>query len=108
LYLAKPVWASRTEKLVRPVLIGLEAKGDQFGFCAPDEARFRSFCRGVDVWHGESGGGQIARRSAPCVQYDGGRSRSFEMERKNGPRSSFCGFRYPLARQGWFPSGGYT
>jgi hypothetical protein len=28
------------------------------------------------------------------------------MERRNGPQSSFRGFRYPLARQGWLPHGG--
>jgi hypothetical protein len=42
----------------------------------------------------------------PRAKYDGKRSHSFEMERRNGPRSSFCGFCSPLARQGWFPSGG--
>jgi hypothetical protein len=32
-------------------------------------------------------------------------SRNFELERSNGPRSSFRGFRSPLARHGWFPRG---
>jgi hypothetical protein len=27
------------------------------------------------------------------------------LERRNGPRSSFHGFRSPPVRQGWFPSG---
>jgi hypothetical protein len=29
------------------------------------------------------------------------------MERRNGPRSSFRGFRPPPAREGWFPCSGY-
>jgi hypothetical protein len=29
------------------------------------------------------------------------------MERRNGPQSSFHGFRPPLAREGWFPCSGY-
>jgi hypothetical protein len=44
--------------------------------------------------------GQFARRSPPRAQYKGGRSRSFEMERRNGPRSSFCRFCPPSAREG--------
>jgi hypothetical protein len=42
----------------------------------------------------------------PHAQYEGGRSRSFEMERRNGPRSSFRGFRPHPTTQGWFRSGG--
>jgi hypothetical protein len=30
------------------------------------------------------------------------------MERRNGPWSSFHGFRPPLAREGWFPRSGYS
>jgi hypothetical protein len=40
-------------------------------------------------------------------EMEGGRSRSFEMARKNGPWYSFRGFRPPPAREGWFPHGGY-
>jgi hypothetical protein len=29
------------------------------------------------------------------------------MERRNGPRSSFCGFGSPLIREGCFPRSGY-
>jgi hypothetical protein len=32
---------------------------------------------------------------------------SFEMERRNGPQSSFCGFHPPPAGEGWFPRSGY-
>jgi hypothetical protein len=35
------------------------------------------------------------------------RSRSFEMERKDGPQFSFRGFSPPLGREGWFPRSGY-
>jgi hypothetical protein len=48
-------------------------------------------------------GGQFARSSSPCDQYGDGRSRSFEMERRNDPRSSFHGFGPLLVREGWFP-----
>jgi hypothetical protein len=58
-------------------------------------------------WSGEFAGGQFARRSPPRAQYRDGRSRSFEMERRNGPQSSFCGFGRPLVREGWFPHSGY-
>jgi hypothetical protein len=36
-----------------------------------------------------------------------GRSRSFELERREGPRSSFHGFGPPLVIEGWFPHSGY-
>jgi hypothetical protein len=52
-------------------------------------------------------GGQFARRSPPCAQYGDARSRSFKMERRDGPRFSFRGFGPPLGREGWFPRSGY-
>jgi hypothetical protein len=57
------------------------------------DARFGSGCRGSGGWHGEFVGGQFARHSPPHAQYEAGRSHSFEMERRNGPRFSFRGFR---------------
>jgi hypothetical protein len=30
-----------------------------------------------------------------------------ELERRDGPRSSFCGFGPPLVSEGWFPRNGY-
>jgi hypothetical protein len=36
-----------------------------------------------------------------------GRSRSFEKERRDGPRVLFHGFGPPLGIEGWFPQGGY-
>jgi hypothetical protein len=73
-------------------------------FRAREEAWFGSGGRGFGGWFA---GGQLARRSPPHAQYEGGRSRSFEMEMRNGPWSSFRGFRPPLAREGWFPCSGY-
>jgi hypothetical protein len=54
-----------------------------------------------------SAGGQFARRSPPCAQYEGGRSHKFDMVRRNGPQYSFRGFRPPQAIEGWFPRSGY-
>jgi hypothetical protein len=34
-------------------------------------------------------------------------SRSFEIERRDGPRSSFRGFASRPVREGWFPHGSY-
>jgi hypothetical protein len=85
---------------------GADLGTGQFGFRGRGGARFSSFGHGTGGWHGESGGVQFARRSTPRVQYNGGRSRSFELERSNEPWSSFHGFRSPPARQGWFPRGG--
>jgi hypothetical protein len=45
----------------------------------------------------------VARRSPPRAQYGDGRSLSFEMERRDGPWSSFRGFDPPPVREGWFP-----
>jgi hypothetical protein len=96
--------------LVRPVhstgQTGAGLGRQRFGFHARVDARFGSSGCDSGGWHGEFVGGQFARRSPPRPQYESGRSRSFEMDRRNGPWSSFHGFRPPLARQGWFPSGG--
>jgi hypothetical protein len=43
----------------------------------------------------------------PRAQYGDGRSRSLELERRDGPRSSFRGFGPPLVSEGWFPRNGY-
>jgi hypothetical protein len=75
----------------------------RFGFHACMDAWFSSGGRGSGGWHGKFAGDQFTRRSPRRAQYEGGRSRSFEMERRNGPRSPFRGFRSPPARQGWFP-----
>jgi hypothetical protein len=64
----------------------------QFGFRARTGARFGSGGRGSSVWAREFVGGQYARRSPPRAQYGDGRSRSFEMERRDGPRYFFRGF----------------
>jgi hypothetical protein len=72
-------------KLVRPVW---SLQGGKFGFRAREESRFVSSGRGPGGWSGESAGGQFARRSPPRAQYGNGRSRSFEMERRDDPRFS--------------------
>jgi hypothetical protein len=59
------------------------------------------------VWSGEFAGGQFARRSPPRAHYGDGRSRSFELERRDGSWSSFRGFGPPPVREGWFPHSGY-
>jgi hypothetical protein len=51
--------------------------------------------------------GQFARSSPPRSQYGDGRSRSFEMDRRDSPCSSFRGFGPPLVREGWFHRSGY-
>jgi hypothetical protein len=96
---------------VRPVrgtgqtVAGLDRQ--QFGFRACTGARFGSGGRGSGGWDGEFTGGQFARRSPPRAQYGNVRSRSFELERRDGPRFSFCGFGPSLGREGWFPHSGY-
>jgi hypothetical protein len=80
---------------------------EHFGFCARIDARFGSGGRGSGGWSGEFVGGQFVRRSPPRAQYGDGRSRSFEMERRNGPQSSFHGFGPPPDREGWFPHSSY-
>jgi hypothetical protein len=91
---------------VRPVRhtgqtgVGLDRQ--HFGFCARTDARIGSGGRGSGCWSGEFAGGQFARRSPPHTQFGDGRSRSFQMERRDGPRSSFCGFGPPpLERVGF-------
>jgi hypothetical protein len=79
----------------------------QFGFLARTSARFGSGGRGSGGWAGEFAGGQFARHSPPCAQYEDGRSRSFEMERRDGPQFVFRCFGSPLVREGWFPHSGY-
>jgi hypothetical protein len=79
----------------------------QFGFRARTGARFVSGGRGSGGWAGEFVGGQFARRSPPHAQYGDGRGRSFELERRDGPRLSFRGFGPPPVRDGWFPHSGY-
>jgi hypothetical protein len=91
-------------KPVRPVW-GLQ--GGKFGFRAREESRFVSGSRGSGGWSGESTGGLFARRSPSRAQYGNGRSRSFEMERRDDPRFSFRGFGLPPGREGWFPRSGY-
>jgi hypothetical protein len=97
-------------KPVRPVLKPVRPvwrlQSGKFGFCAREESRFVSGCHGSSGWSGESAGGQFVRRSPSRVKYGNGRSRSFEMERRDDPRFSFRGFGPPLGREGWFPRGG--
>jgi hypothetical protein len=79
----------------------------QFGFCALTCARFGSGGRGSSGLPGELAGDQFARRSPTRAQYGNGRSHSFELERRDGPRFSFRGCGPPPGREGWFPHGGY-
>jgi hypothetical protein len=83
---------------------GLDRK--QCGFLARTGARFGSGGRGSGGWAGEFARGQFARRSPPRAQYRNGRSRSFELVRRDDPRFSFCGFGPPPVREGRFPRGG--
>jgi hypothetical protein len=90
--------------LVRPVRhTGQTSAGldrQHFGFRSHRDSRFGSGGHGSGGWSGVFAGGQFARRSPPHAQYGDGRSRSFEMERRNGPRSSFRGFGPPPVREG--------
>jgi hypothetical protein len=79
----------------------------QFGFRARTGARFGLGGRGSGGLSREFASGQFARRFPPCAQYGDGRSRSFEVERRDCPRSSFRSFGPPLVREGWFPRSGY-
>jgi hypothetical protein len=72
----------------------------QFGFHARIDAKFGSGGRGSGGWSGEFADGQFARRSPPRAQYGEGRGRSLELERRDGPRFSFCGFGPPLVSEG--------
>jgi hypothetical protein len=110
-----PAWGERKAagsaaggvKLVRPVLKpvgpiwGLQ--GGKFGFRAREESRFVSGGRGSGGWSGESTGCQFARRSPSRAQYGNGRSRSFEMERRDDPRFSFHGFWSSSRQRGLVP-----
>jgi hypothetical protein len=84
---------------------GLERQ--QFGFRARTCARFGSGGRGSGGLAGEFTGGLFARSSPPRAQYGNWRSRSFALERRDGPRFSFRGFGPPLGREGWFPHSCY-
>jgi hypothetical protein len=96
---------------VRPVRhtdqTGAGLDRQHFGFRARTDARFGSRGCGSGGLSSEFGGGQFARRSPSRAQYGDGRSRSFEMERRDGPRSSFRGFGPPPVRKGWFPHSGH-
>jgi hypothetical protein len=98
-------------KPVRPVLEPVRSvwglQSGKFGFRARELSRFVSGGRGSGGWSGESAGGQFARCSPSRVQYRNGRSRMFEMERREDPRFSFRGFGPPPGREGWFPRSGY-
>jgi hypothetical protein len=63
-----------------------------FGFRARTGARIVSGGRGSGGWAGEFAGGPVARHSPPRVHYGDGWSRSFEKERRDGPRVFFRGF----------------
>jgi hypothetical protein len=80
---------------------------EHFGFRARTDARFGSGGRGSGGWSGKFAGGQFARCSPPRAQYGDGRSRSFEMERRDNPQFSFRGFGPPPGREGWIPRSGY-
>jgi hypothetical protein len=79
----------------------------QFGFRARTDAKFGLGGRGSGGWSGEFADGQFARRSPPRAQYGDGRGRSLELERRDGPRFSFCGFGPSLISEGRFPHNGY-
>jgi hypothetical protein len=87
--------------------IGAGLDRQNFGFRARTDARFGSGGRGSGGWSRQFAGGQFARRSSPRAQYGNGKSRSFELERKDDPQFSFRGFGPLLVREGWFPHSGY-
>jgi hypothetical protein len=102
-----PAWGERKAagsaaggvKPVRPVLKPVISvwglQGGKFDFRAREESRFVSGGRSSIGWSGESTAGQFARCSPSRAQYGNGRSRSFEMERRDDPRLSFRGFGPP-------------
>jgi hypothetical protein len=100
-------WATPVRPVRGTSQTGAGLDRQQFGFRARTGARFSSGGRGSGGWAGEFAGGQFARRSPPRAQYGDGRSRSFEVERRDSPRYSFHGFGPPLGREGWFPHSGY-
>jgi hypothetical protein len=77
-------------------------QGGKFGFRAREKSWFVLGGRGSGGWSRESAGGQFARCSPSRAQYGDGRSRIFEMERRDNPRFSFRGFGPPLGREGCF------
>jgi hypothetical protein len=99
-----PAWGERKAaggvaggvKPVRPVLKPIRPvwvlQIGKFGFRAREESQFVSGGRGSGGWSGESAGGKFARHSPSRAQYGNGRSRSFDMERRDDPRFSFRGF----------------
>jgi hypothetical protein len=98
-----PAWGER--KAARGVAAGVKPvrpvwrqQGGQFGFRAREESRFVAGGRGYGGWSREFVGGQFARRSPPLAQYGDERSHGFEVERRNGPRSSFRGICPPPDR----------
>jgi hypothetical protein len=89
---------------VRPARLGGSTAPQNSGrssFRGGESSGFSSGGRGAGGWSGESAGGQFARHSPPHAQYGDGRIRSFEMERRDRPRSSFRGFGPPPVREGW-------
>jgi hypothetical protein len=86
---------------------GASMDRQHFGFRARTDARFVAGGRGSGGLSGEFSGGQLDSHSAPRAQYGDGRSCSFEVERRDGPRSSFRGFGPPRVRDGWFFRSGY-
>jgi hypothetical protein len=70
------------------------------GFRGGESRGFSSGGSGAGGWSGESAGGQFARHSPPRVHYRDGRSRSFEKERRYGPRVFFRGFGPPPGSEG--------
>jgi hypothetical protein len=77
----RPVWGTGQT--------GAGLDRQHFGFRDRTAARVVSGGRGSGGWAGEFAGGQVARRSPPRVHYGDGRSRSFEMERRDGHGFSF-------------------
>jgi hypothetical protein len=86
--------------VLRPVILVWSLQGGKFGFRAREESQFVSGGLGSSGWSGESAGGQFARRSPSRAQYGDGRSRTFQMERRDDPRFSFRGFGSPPGREG--------
>jgi hypothetical protein len=96
---------------VRPVRgtsqTGAGLDKQQFGFRACTGARFGSGGCGSGGLSREFVGDQFAGCSPPRAQYGDGKSHSLELERRDGPRSSFRGFGPSLVSEGWFPHNGY-
>jgi hypothetical protein len=98
------------EGAVRPAWLGgstAPQNSGRSGFRGGESSGFSSGGSGDGGWSGESTGGQFARRCSPHAEYGDGRSRSYEMKRRDGPRSSIRGFGPPPVREGWFPRSGF-